>query len=164
MTRICVFLFLLSLASVKADDISFEQTIFIKSSSEKVWDALTNPQIVKAYFLCPLKKIGNAKGEDIIYGTEKDDLIKGKIISFNKNKEFSHSFKFLPPGHEGTEKDEATKVTYSMTEDEGVVILTLVHSGFKEKNQSYHNVTGGWPYILSNLKTYLETGKTLYQK
>lgn len=146
---------------MKANDISFEQTIFIKSTKEKVWNALVKPEIVQKYFLCPLKEIKLKNEAPIIYGNKEFDLIKGKIINFEENKNLVHTFKFLPPGHEGTEKDEETKVSYIIEEDEGITILTLVHEGFKEKNQSYHNVTGGWPYILSNLKTLLETGKTL---
>ncbi|MCM8531887.1 MAG: SRPBCC domain-containing protein [Lentisphaeraceae bacterium] len=146
---------------MSAEEIKFEQTIFIKSNTTKVWDALTNPEIVKKYFLCPLKSIGCKKGDKLIYGNKEFDLIKGKIVHFDKKKVFAHSFKFLPPGHDNTKSDEETMVRYTLEEDESLVVLTLTHKGFKEKNQTYHNVTGGWPYILSNLKTYLETGKTL---
>ncbi|MCM8534750.1 MAG: SRPBCC domain-containing protein [Lentisphaeraceae bacterium] len=147
--------------NVAAEEIKFEQTIFIKSSASKVWDALTQARIVEKYFLCPLKTIGTKKGDKLIYGNKEFDLIKGKIMVFEKDKEFTHSFQFLPPGHDNTESDEETIVSYTLQQDENLTVLTLTHKGFKEKNQTYHNVTGGWPYILSNLKTYLETGKTL---
>ena len=83
-------------------------------------------------------------------------------ISFVREK-FSHSFKFIQ-SHPEAKNEESSIVTYEIFEDNGLIGLSLTHSGFKEKNQTYHNVTGGWPYILSNLKTYLETGKTLTEK
>ena len=146
-----------------ANEISFKQTLFIKSTKKEVWNALVEPEIVKRYFLCPLKKIGLKENSPIIYGNKEFDLIIGRIISCDKNRKLVHSFKFLPPGHEGTDKDEETIVSYCIEEENGLVILTLLHEGFIEKNQSYQNITGGWPFILSNLKTMLETGKTLYE-
>ena len=92
------------------------------------------------------------------------ELIKGKIIAYKVNESLIHSFKFLPPGHDKTESDAETTVSYHLKESDGVVQLTLRHSGFKKKNQTYANVTGGWPWILSNLKTLLETGKSLQEK
>ena len=60
-----------------------------------------------------------------------------------------------------TKNDKSSIVTYEIIEEHGLLRLVLTHSGFTEKNDTYYNVTGGWPYILSNMKTYLETGKTL---
>ena len=37
--------------------------------------------------------------------------------------------------------------------------LTVTHTGFKSEDQTFADVTGGWPVILSSLKSVLETGK-----
>ena len=39
--------------------------------------------------------------------------------------------------------------------------LTVVHDGFEPGSAMLESVSGGWPIILSTLKTLLETGETL---
>ncbi len=44
---------------------------------------------------------------------------------------------------------------------EGLSKLTVVHDGFEGETNTFGQVTGGVPYILSGLKTLLETGEPL---
>jgi hypothetical protein len=39
--------------------------------------------------------------------------------------------------------------------------VTIIHDDFPSGSKVYDNVAGGWPYILSGLKTLLETGSPL---
>jgi hypothetical protein len=41
--------------------------------------------------------------------------------------------------------------------------LTVVHDGFESKTALFAQVEGGMPFILSGLKTLLETGEPLMQ-
>jgi uncharacterized protein YndB with AHSA1/START domain len=41
------------------------------------------------------------------------------------------------------------------------VKLTVVHDGFAPDSEMLKGISQGWPAILSNLKTLLETGETL---
>ena len=161
MHKILILLAILT-SSFLAEEISFEQTIYIKTTKEKLWEALTSPKVASKYYMCPLKEIGEKKGDKIVYGTTQADLISGEILSLKSQKELSHSFKFNM-GTDG-DKDKTTKVTYLLHEQNGLLELTLIHSSFEKKNESFYNITSGWPFILSNLKTYLETGKTLTEK
>jgi len=43
----------------------------------------------------------------------------------------------------------------------GVCKLTVVHEGLVAGSATLEQVSGGWPFILSGLKTLLETGKGL---
>ncbi len=43
----------------------------------------------------------------------------------------------------------------------GVCKVTVVHDGLVPGSSTLEQVTGGWPYILSGLKSVLETGKGL---
>ena len=103
--------------------------------------------------------MGSKKGETISYGVEAQIFIEGEILEFKKQEKLTHSFRFA--GKPKAEGDQGTIVTYEIVEQQDLLILILTHSGFKGKNQTYQDITGGWPYILSNLKTLLETGKTL---
>jgi uncharacterized protein YndB with AHSA1/START domain len=143
--------------------IEFEMTVFIKADSKQVWESLVNPDIVKRYHFIPLIKPVESVGDDVSYGFENNRMIAGKAIEIDRGKKLSHSFVFNPDSHAGTEEDQASVVIYEISEQDGLSILTLTHRGFKERNQTYENVVGGWPYILSSLKTLLETGKSLQE-
>jgi hypothetical protein len=46
---------------------------------------------------------------------------------------------------------------------DGVVKLTITHVMDQPESKFIEAVSGGWPHILSNLKTLLETGEVLMQ-
>jgi hypothetical protein len=41
------------------------------------------------------------------------------------------------------------------------VKLTIVHDGFEPGSRVAESVSGGWPKVIANLKTLLETGEPL---
>jgi hypothetical protein len=49
----------------------------------------------------------------------------------------------------------------SESQDAGVTKLTVVHDRLEESPKTALGVAGGWSYVLSGLKTLLETGKPL---
>jgi hypothetical protein len=50
-------------------------------------------------------------------------------------------------------------VTFELADHDGVVKLTVIHDGLDEAG--VQAVSGGWSFILSNLKTLLESGTPL---
>lgn len=71
-----------------------------------------------------------------------------------------------PPGAEELqvriEAEPRSKVLFEITDLEGgLVKLTVVHDGFEPGSEVLETISQGWPHILSNLKTLLETGQTL---
>jgi Activator of Hsp90 ATPase homolog 1-like protein len=55
-----------------------------------------------------------------------------------------------------------SKVAFEITELEGdLVKLIVVRDGVEPGSEVLETISQGWPYILSNLKTLLETGETL---
>ena len=49
----------------------------------------------------------------------------------------------------------------SSTAGDGLSKLTVVHDGFDGETNTFRQAAGGMPYILSGLKTLLETGEPL---
>jgi uncharacterized protein YndB with AHSA1/START domain len=54
-----------------------------------------------------------------------------------------------------------SKVTFEIEPLGELVKLTVVHDGFEPESLVAPMVSQGWPRVLSNLKTLLETGDTL---
>lgn len=138
------------------NEFDFQQEIQIKASLEAVWNALTRSEEVNRYHMTPLLTIELEKGGRLIYGTEKEVMISGNSLEIEPYVKWSHSFRFGPERHAGTEGDPDTLVTYELRPDGEGTHLKLTHSGFPEENQTRANIAGGWPYILAELKGYLE--------
>jgi len=137
--------------------LSFSQTLFIGRPAEDVWVALTDKKYVDQYYLVPLGNEKINKGDDIYYGDEDDKMISGTVLELEESNIFMHSFKFL----QGEGDEAETFVKYTLEPLGDMCILHLTHGGFEEETQTYHDICGGWPIILSGLKTLLETGETL---
>jgi uncharacterized protein YndB with AHSA1/START domain len=80
------------------------------------------------------------------------------ILVIEKYHSLSHTFKPLfgefqsePPSH----------VTFTMEENGEVARLAIVHDSFPSESKVFRACSDGWPMILSNLKTLLETGTSL---
>jgi len=134
---------------------TFHYTIFIAKSAQDVWNALTQKQLVDRYYLAPLQTLELKKNGKIIYGS-KPELITGKIIEIDAPKKLVHSFVFAGS------TDPETVVSYKIQPVGDLMCsLSITHTGFPSENQSFLNISDGWPVIASSLKTVLETDKSL---
>jgi uncharacterized protein YndB with AHSA1/START domain len=57
--------------------------------------------------------------------------------------------------------ERRSKVTFEIEPLVGKVKLTVVHDDFDAGSTVLDLVSGGWPAVIANLKTLLETGETL---
>ena len=133
---------------------------YIKTTKEKLWEALTNGEFTKKYYyntelLSDLKPGSEIKYLHIDENGNETYPVKGKILEYEPLKKISHSFEFH------NNNDKPSRVTFEIEEAGSSVKLTLTHDGFEEKTETFNSVVEGWPFILSGLKTFLETGNTL---
>ena len=56
------------------------------------------------------------------------------------------------------DKDDTSQVVYEIDQLKDMTRLNIIHSGFKTGSVMAGKVAIGWPLVLSNLKTFLETG------
>lgn len=133
----------------------FHYTIFIAKPATEVWSALTEKKIIDQYHLAPLRALDLKKGGQICYGGD-TDVITGAIVEIKAPKKWVHTFRFA-----GSD-DQETQVTYQIEPiGEAMCSLTISHTGFQADDQTFADITGGWPVIASSLKTLLETGRPL---
>ena len=63
---------------------------------------------------------------------------------------------------EETANEQHSRVTWEIEpQDRGVTKLVVVHDALEGAPKTAASVAGGWMYILSGLKTLLETGRPL---
>lgn len=134
-------------------------TIYIASTPEKVWQALTSAEFSKQYFFGNAVEVEPRLGGAFIVRTPDGALhISGEVLAYDPPRKLSVTFNVNWP--ELIEKLGPTLVTYEIEEVGDAVRLTM--SEGHDRPLSDDILSGGragWPAILSGLKSLLETGK-----
>ncbi|MDR4925106.1 SRPBCC family protein [Peribacillus simplex] len=144
---------------------SFVHVIYIATTPEKLWEALTSGEVTKMYhFGCQVQSDWQ-EGSSVKYLLEDGRITDhGKVLKC----EPLHllSFTWNMAGDE-TPREQPTCVTFILQPmDDSTVKLTLRHeelleTDFVYDDNTFEGLNNGWPAILSNLKSLLETGRTL---
>jgi uncharacterized protein YndB with AHSA1/START domain len=136
-------------------------TIYIASTPEKVWQALTSAEFSKKYFFGNSVEVDLKVGGAYIVRTPDGALhISGEVIECDPPKRLTVTFNVNWPAL--VEKLGPTLVTYEIEQAGEAVKLTLLQS--HDRPISDDILSGGrqgWPAILSNLKSVLETGQAM---
>jgi uncharacterized protein YndB with AHSA1/START domain len=137
----------------------FVYVTYIKSTPEKLWDALTSSAFSRRYwFGTELQsdwKVGSSLAL-VMDGTTTD---VGEILEADRPRRLTYTFKHVL--REELRAEPATKVVFTIEPHGDLVKLTLTHEGFVEGSKLLDGISKGWPAILSNLKSLLESGEPL---
>ncbi|HEY9090811.1 SRPBCC family protein [Parasphingorhabdus sp.] len=138
----------------------FVYTIFIAASVEKVWNGLIDRDMTKAYWghynesdWQPGSRWNHVRSD----GSGKTD-VRGHIIEIDPPRKMVWSWAF---DSEGDDPAKLSIVTYELVALGPDTKLTVVHSELEPGSEMDKGVRDGWPAVLSNLKSLLETGETL---
>jgi uncharacterized protein YndB with AHSA1/START domain len=148
----------------KLSNKTYEYTTYIASTSERVWTALTTSSDTAVYFFGRKLHSSWIVGEKVTFLRELDELdVVGDLIEFTPYKKISYTWT-VP--EDTSIRNQPSIVTFLIKQLEGTVKLTLIHSNlvetdFAEASDTFAGLNNGWPAIISNLKSYLETGKPL---
>jgi uncharacterized protein YndB with AHSA1/START domain len=140
----------------------FIHVIHIAAGPEKVWKALVDNRMIRRYFFGHTIQSKWRKGAPLQFfrpNGEKADF--GKITVYKPRKVLAYTFQM--PGDK-TKRSRPTEVTFEILPMLGGVKLMLTHRYLTPKDTEKNPFTlrglnNGWPAILSNLKSVLETGK-----
>ena len=133
-------------------------SVFIKASPEQVWEAITKPEFTSKYFYGSHVDITPAR----FRGTdgEGNDLVVGEMFEIDPPRRLVHGWRALYDPE--TAVEDESRVTWEIEpQDGGVCRLTVVHDRLEAAPKTAASVAGGWSYVLSGLKTLLETGEPL---
>ena len=136
-------------------------TIYIASTPEKIWQALTTAEFSRKYFFGHAVEVDLKVGGAYIVRTPDGALhISGEVIECDPPRRLTVTFNVNWP--ELIDKLGPTLVSYEIEPSGEAVKLTLTQS--QDRVLSDDILSGGrsgWPAILSSLKSVLETGKPL---
>lgn len=137
---------------------SFIYVTYIRTTPEKLWHALTTPEFVQQYWLgirpeAEWKKGGSWK---LVFpdGRVADT---GQIVDFEPHKRLGIRWR---NEFKAELKEEGWSLCTMEIEPAAgeAVKLTITHSMEREGTKFIGAVSNGWPQVLSNLKSLLETG------
>jgi uncharacterized protein YndB with AHSA1/START domain len=139
-------------------------TIYIASTPEKVWEALTSAEFSRKYFFGNTVGLEQRVGGAYIVRTPDGALhISGEVVECDPPKKLTVTFNVNWP--ELIEKLGPTLVTYEIEQAGEAVRLTMSESHDRPLSDDIlEGGRQGWPAILSSLKSLLETGAPLTVK
>jgi uncharacterized protein YndB with AHSA1/START domain len=146
--------------SPMSETVSHYFEVYIRSTPEKVWQALTDGAMTPQYYFGTSVKSDWKTGSSYQYLTADGfNMLSGEIIEADPPWKLVTTF----DAHfdEEAEKAGTSTVTYEITQVGDAVKLTLLHEGLDPALGLTQGVKHGWSAILSGLKTLLETGEPL---
>jgi len=153
----------------------FVYTTYINTTPERLWQALTDPAFTRRYWGTALESdwsVGSpvawdadgvriAHPEQVVLESEPYRRLSYTWHTFDT--EWARAYGFDEETRAAYAAEPRSKVTFVIEPAGPVVKLTVVHDGFEPGSRVVEAISTGWPAILSNLKTLLETGEILPQ-
>jgi uncharacterized protein YndB with AHSA1/START domain len=133
--------------------------IYIKTTPERLWEAITNPELRRKYSFGVGVESDWTPGSRYQAFSPKADgpLAEGENLEVDPPRRLVQSFNAL--WGEEVRREKTSRVTWEIEPIGDSCRLTVTHDQLREGANA--ELYGGWPMILSGLKTLLETGETL---
>ena len=138
-------------------EITLNKIITIKAPVSKVWEALTNPDLIKIYFFGTECITDWKKGSPIIYkGIYEGKAYKDKvnILDIEKEKYILYNYWSSFSGTEDIPANYAV-IKYELSANNNETTFTITHAGFKTQEAHDHSSVN-WGYIMDGLKKMIE--------
>ena len=142
----------------RAAESSFVYVTFIRTTAEKLWSALTDPEQMKEYwFGMHIKTDWTVGAEWTMVFPDGRVADTGEILAIERPKRIQLKWQneFKPE----LKAEGFTVCTLEIEPVGAAVKLTVTHTIERAESKFIQAVSGGWPKILSNLKSLLETGQ-----
>jgi uncharacterized protein YndB with AHSA1/START domain len=140
---------------------AFVYVIYIRATADKVWHALTTPEMTRQYWSNHRNRSDWRVGSPWQHEDHDDASlvdISGTILESVASRRLGFTWASPADAKAGM---RLSRVLFETTEDDGVVRLTLTHDQLSESSDMAEGIAEGWPLVLSSLKSLLETGAAL---
>ena len=133
--------------------------VFIRSTPEQIWDAITKPEFTVRYFHGA--RIENTADRHLSYGPDGNTWGDGPVFEYDPPRRLAHEWRSLYDPELAVE--EPSRVIWEIEPHPGgYCSLTVTHDRLEGSPKTAASVSGpGWMFVISGLKTLLETGEPL---
>lgn len=133
--------------------------VFIRTTPEKLWRALVDPELTRKYFFGTLIRTTAVKGGPMIYTfPDGSPCVDGEVLDSDPPRRLVHTWivRYAPEL-----ASERSVVTWEIQQRGDVCKLTATHELTSAPKVAKQVASEGWSVVLSGLKTLLETGEPL---
>ncbi len=162
-----------ALEDTSVDKPSFVYTTYIQTTPERLWQALTEPAFTARYWAITFDSDWNADStmtwhtrgltiadpEQVVLESEPYRRLSYTWHTFTPA--WAESLDFTDDARERLGAERRSKVTFEIEPLGDQVKLTVIHDDLEPGGVTGSLISQGWPRVLANLKTLLETGDTL---
>ena len=139
---------------------TFVYVTYIRTTPEKLWAALTGVEFMKQYWFgchCQSEWVVGSGWQNI--SPEGEVMDDGEILESDPPRRLVIRWRnvFKPE----LKAEGASLCTLELEPTAGAVKLSITHSIEREPSKFIEAVSGGWPKVISNLKSLLETGSAV---
>ena len=133
--------------------------IYIRTTPERLWEAIVDPEIRSKYNFGAGVESDWKVGSPVMMGSPKAGglLGEGEVLEVDPPRRLVHTLVAL--WSDEVKSEGASRVTWEIEPVADSCRLTVTHDELREGANA--ELYGGWPMILSGLKTWLETGELL---
>ena len=141
---------------------TFVYVTYIRTTPEKLWSALTDAQFMKQYWFGVHGESQWRPGSawKLVSG-DGQILDSGEIVEAEPPRRLV--IRWQNRNKPELEAEGASLCTMELEQSGGAVKLSITHTIERDASKFIQAVSGGWPKVLSNLKSLLETGTIALQ-
>ena len=136
-----------------------KSSTMINAPVNKVWDALTNPHLIKEYLFGTKTTTDWKKGSPITYEGEwqgRNYKDKGVVVDIIPEKLLHTTYWSSMSGKEDR-PENYNNVLYEVEEQNGGTLVTISQDNIKDEEELEH-MNENWGIVLDNMKKLLEKG------
>ncbi len=133
---------------------------YIKTTPQKVWDAITLPEFSRQYWVHTLVSDWKKDSDWKMQAADGKTPVVGKVLESNPpahGKEGRLVLGWAMPGL----AEPASRAIFDIENAGTMTRLTVTHTDLIKGSEMAAGISMGWPRVLSSLKSFLETGTPL---
>lgn len=142
------------------ETISFVYVTYIASTPEKVFEAITRPELARRYW--GHENVSDwtpgSKWEHVRANDERTVELVGEVVETSPPTRLVITWANTS---QAADPDAYSRVTFDIEPYDDMVRLTVSHDELQAGSGMANGVQKGWPVVLSSLKSFLETGRGL---
>jgi uncharacterized protein YndB with AHSA1/START domain len=138
----------------------FVYATYIRTTPEKLWQALIDPEFTRRYFMETWQECGWKAGAPwrMMYPDGRVGNT-GEVLEIEPHRRLVLSWRcHATPEHDA---EGFSRCTFELEKQGSSVKLTIIHEIDKPESKLIQGVSNVWPLILASLKSLLETGEPL---
>ena len=139
---------------------TFVYVTYIRTTPQKLWSALTDGEFMKQYWFgshCESQWTAGASWK--LLSAEGSTLDAGEILEADPPRRLV--IRWHHQNKPELEAEGDSRCTMELEPSGGAVKLSITHTIEREPSKLIVAVSGGWPKVVSNLKSLLETGSAV---